>query len=131
MNYGRRFMTLYKRQGSDHPQEKEMQKSKMAVRGGFTNSCEKKRGQKQRKKDNGDLLQKVPCWHCCTQCLQPCSRPPLTHAYTGGSWTLMGKSCSLLWRHCSFLLGPGVHKVLFVPSRFCLCPQGFVCDQPR
>ena len=38
---------------------------------------------------------------------------------------------SLLWHHCSFLLGPGVHKVLFVPSRFCLCPQGFVCDQPR
>ena len=26
----------------DHPQEKEMQKSKMAVWGGLTNSCEKK-----------------------------------------------------------------------------------------
>ena len=24
---------------------------------------------------------------------------------------------SLLWGHCFFLLGPGVHKVLFVPSR--------------
>ena len=24
---------------------------------------------------------------------------------------------SLLWGHCSFLLGPGVHKVLFVPSK--------------
>ena len=23
---------------------------------------------------------------------------------------------SLLWGHCSFLLGPGAHKVLFVPS---------------
>ena len=23
---------------------------------------------------------------------------------------------SLLWGHCSFLLGPGVHKVLFMPS---------------
>ena len=23
---------------------------------------------------------------------------------------------SFLWGHCSFLLGPGVHKVLFVPS---------------
>ena len=23
---------------------------------------------------------------------------------------------SLLWGHCSFLLGPGVHKVLSVPS---------------
>ena len=24
---------------------------------------------------------------------------------------------SLLWRHCSFLLGPGVHRVFFVPSK--------------
>ena len=24
---------------------------------------------------------------------------------------------SFLWGHCSFLLGPGVHKVLFVPSK--------------
>ena len=24
---------------------------------------------------------------------------------------------SLLWDHCSFLLGPGAHKVLFVPSK--------------
>ena len=24
---------------------------------------------------------------------------------------------SLLWGHCSFTLGPGVHKVLFVPSK--------------
>ena len=24
---------------------------------------------------------------------------------------------SLLWGHCSFLLGPGVYKVLFVPSK--------------
>ena len=30
-NCGWRFVTLYKRQGQDHPQEKEMQKSKMAV----------------------------------------------------------------------------------------------------
>ena len=35
--------------------------------------------------------------------------PPLdTH---GQVWV------SLLWGHCSFLLGPGVHKVLFVPSK--------------
>ena len=32
----------------DHPHGKEMQKSKMAVWGGLTNSCEKKRSQKQR-----------------------------------------------------------------------------------
>ena len=29
MNYGMRFVTLYRRQGQDHPQEKEMQKGKM------------------------------------------------------------------------------------------------------
>ena len=32
---------------------------------------------------------------------------------------------SLLCGHCSFLLGPGVHKVLFVPSRI-LFPQSCV-----
>ena len=31
MNYGQRFLTLYKGQGSRSPQEKEMQKGKMAV----------------------------------------------------------------------------------------------------
>ena len=46
MNYGRRLVTLYRRQGS----RKEMQKSKMAVWGGLTNSCEKKRCEKQRRK---------------------------------------------------------------------------------
>ena len=24
---------------------------------------------------------------------------------------------SLLWGHCSFLMGPGAHKILFVPSK--------------
>ena len=47
---GMRFVTLYRRQGQDHPHGKEMQKSKMAVWGGLTNSCEKKRSQKQRRK---------------------------------------------------------------------------------
>ena len=51
MNYGLRFMTLYRRQGKDHPHGKEMQKSKMAVWGGLTNSCEKKRSEKQRRKE--------------------------------------------------------------------------------
>ena len=32
---------------------------------------------------------------------------------------------SLLWGHCSFLLSPGVHKVLFVPSKS-LFPQSCV-----
>ena len=39
----------------DHPQEKEMQKSKMAVWGGLTNSCEKKGKAKEKKKD-------IPSW---------------------------------------------------------------------
>ena len=34
----------------DHPLGKEMQKSKMAVWGGLTNSCEKKRSKKQSRK---------------------------------------------------------------------------------
>ena len=34
----------------DHTQEKEMQGSKMAVWGGLTNTCEKKRNEKQRRK---------------------------------------------------------------------------------
>ena len=34
----------------DHPHGKEMQKSKMAVWGGLTNSCEKMRGKKPRRK---------------------------------------------------------------------------------
>ena len=40
--------TLYRDQ--DHPHGKEMQKSKMAVWGGLTNSCEKKKSEKQRRK---------------------------------------------------------------------------------
>ena len=35
----------------DHSQGKEMKKSKMAVWGGLTNSCQKKRGEKQRIKE--------------------------------------------------------------------------------
>ena len=59
--------------------------------------------------DNVDLLQKVPCMHCYIQCLRPCSRPPLTHASTRDSWTLLGKSGSV---SCGIL----------VHTRFCLCP---------
>ena len=35
---------------------------------------------------------------------------------------------SLLWGHCSFLLGPGVHKVSFVPSKS-LFPQSCVSSE--
>ena len=52
MNYRPRYYrpTLYRKRDQDHPQGKEMKKSKMAVWGGLTNSCEKKRGEKQRRK---------------------------------------------------------------------------------
>ena len=50
MNYGRKFMTLYRRQGSRPSPRKEMQKSKMTVLEGLTYSCEKKTSQKQRRK---------------------------------------------------------------------------------
>ena len=64
--------------------------------------------------------------HACTQCLRPCSKPPPTHASAGDSWTLMGKSGSVsLWGRCSFLLGPVMHKVLFVPFEN-LFPQSYV-----
>ena len=35
----------------DHPQEKQMQQGKMVVWGGLTNSCEKKRCERQERKD--------------------------------------------------------------------------------
>ena len=50
MNYGLRFVALYRRQGSRPSHRKEMQKSKMAVWGGLTNSCEKKISEKKRRK---------------------------------------------------------------------------------
>ena len=53
----------------------------------------------------------------CTQCLQHCRRPPLTHTSTRDSWTLTGKSGSDLWGLMeSLLLSPGSW-----------CAQGFVC----
>ena len=67
---------------------------------------------------NGDLLQKVPCTHCHTQC-------PLTLVQATADsrlhWRLLDTHghvwVSFLWGHCSFLLGPGAHKVWFVPSK--------------
>ena len=67
--------------------------------------------------DNGDLLQKVPCKDCCTQCPKPSRRALLNHASARDSWTLTGKSGQSFWGHYSILLGPGVHKILFVPSK--------------
>ena len=50
MNYGLRFVALYRRQGSRPFPWKRNAKNKMAVWGGLTNSCEKKRSEKQRSK---------------------------------------------------------------------------------
>ena len=72
---------------------------------------------------NGDLLQKVPCREkkkrslACTATL---SAPNLQQATTNPCFcqrlldTHRQVWVSLLWCHCSFLLGPGIHKVLFV-----------------
>ena len=48
--------------------------------------------------DNGDLPLKIPCMYCHTQCSQPCSRPPPTHASAGDSHTQRQVQDSLLWR---------------------------------
>ena len=66
--------------------------------------------------DNGNLLQKVPCRHCYTQCPQPCSRPPLMHASAGDFWTLTGQSGSV------FCGVTAPFSWVLVCTRFCLCP---------
>ena len=66
--------------------------------------------------DNGDLLQKVPCTHCCSQCPQPCSRPPLTRTSAKDSWTLMGKSGAV---SCG-VTAP--FSWVLIHTKFCLFP---------
>ena len=46
----RATLNIIPRAGEDHPHGKEMQKSKMAIWVGLTDSCEKKRSEKQRRK---------------------------------------------------------------------------------
>ena len=50
MNYGQRFVTLYRDRDQDHPNGKEMQKKQNGCLGSLTNICEKKRSEKQRRK---------------------------------------------------------------------------------
>ena len=64
------------------------------------------------KEDNGDLLQKVPCIYCYTQCPQLCSRPPLTHASTGDSWILTGESAAVSCGVTAPFFWVLVHRVL-------------------
>ena len=47
---------MYRDRDQDHPHGKEMQKSKMAVWGGLTNSCEKKRGESKGEKERSKHL---------------------------------------------------------------------------
>ena len=49
-NYGRRFVTLFRRPWSRPSPRKRNAKGKMVVSGGLTNSCEKKTSEKQRRK---------------------------------------------------------------------------------
>ena len=52
MNYGWRFVTLYRRRDQDNSQEKEMQKGKMTVQGGLTKAVKRRevkgQGEKER-----------------------------------------------------------------------------------
>ena len=63
MNYGMRFVTLSGDRDQDHLHGKEMQKGKMAVWQGLTNSCEKKRskskGEKKRYKQLNEEFQRI------------------------------------------------------------------------
>ena len=75
--------------------------------------------------DNDDLLQKVPWIHYYTLPL-PLQQATTVPRLRQRLLDTHGQVCvSLLWAHCSFLLGPGVHKVLFVPSQS-LFPQSCV-----
>ena len=66
--------------------------------------------------NNSDLLQKIPCMYCYTQCPQLWRRVPLTHTSTGDSWTLTGKSGSLSCGVTTPFSWDLVH------TRFYLCP---------
>ena len=66
---------------------------------------------------NGNLLQKDFFLHFFIQCPWPRSRPLLTHASAGDSWTLTGKSGSV---SCG-VTAP--FSWVLVHTRFCLCPR--------
>ena len=63
-----------------------------------------------------DLLLKVPCKHCYTQCPQPCSRRLSTHTSARDSWTHMGISGSA---SCG---ATAPFSWVLVCTQFCLCP---------
>ena len=58
--------------------------------------------------------------HACTAILNPPTLQQATADPCHCFWRLLDTHgqvwVSLLWGHCSFLLDPGAHEVLFVPS---------------
>ena len=74
--------------------------------------------------DNGDLLQKIPCMYCYT--LPPTLQQATTEPRL--RWRVLNTHrqvwVSLLWGHCSFLLGPGAQGSV-VPFKS-LFPQSCV-----
>src|SRR5574337_1198250 len=60
MNYGLRFVNCTEDRDQDHSHGKEMQKSKMAVWGALTNSCEKKRSDSWVEAWNSACLSRCP-----------------------------------------------------------------------
>ena len=65
--------------------------------------------------DNGNLIQKVLCMCCHTQCLWPWRRLLPTHTSAGDYWTLIGKSGSV---SCG-VTAP--FSWVLMHTRFCLC----------
>ena len=56
MNYGMRFMTLYRSRDQDHPHGKQMQKRKMAVWGSLTKAVKRKEGKNKGEKERDKHL---------------------------------------------------------------------------
>ena len=79
--------------------------------------------------DNGNLLPKAPCRHCCIQCPKRCSRPLLTHASTRGSWTLVGKSGSVSFQLTAPFSWVLVHTSFWTntPKIFPFCYRALQC----
>ena len=65
---------------------------------------------------------------CCSR--NPCLRgkPLLTHASVGDTHTLKGRSTVSSGGHWSFPWAPGVHKVLFAPSKHLWQVQGLILN---
>ena len=74
-------------------------------------------------------LPEAKLWsHACTATLSapnPAAGPHQPRALSEAPWHARQVWVNLLWGHCSFLLGPGAHKFLFVPSKN-LFPQSCI-----